>query len=152
MQQFTVNRVKEMSCRWKDKEKTDTPGRHHSQSMVVLWAVFYSLAIGLEAHLTVRTSGLRTISCWHNALSLYQLLWIYLWLPWFMSDWVLQVWQLNDPEELWRSISSDLSVIHSTDGYTDLFIYSPSKYELAFCSNQVPSVFVLRSVYILDHI
>lgn len=69
-----------------------------------------------------------------------------------MSDWMLQVWQLNDPEELWRSISSDLSDIHSTDCYADLFIYRPSKYELAFCSNQVALVFVLRSVYILGHI
>lgn len=60
--------------------------------------------------------------------------------------------QLNDPEELWRSISSDLSDIHSTDGYADLFIYSPPKYELAFCFNQVLSVFILKAAYILGHI
>lgn len=65
---------------------------------------------------------------------------------------MLQAWQLNDPDELWRTISSDLSDIHSTDGYADLFIYSPSKYELTFGSNRVASVFVLTSLYILGHI
>lgn len=69
-----------------------------------------------------------------------------------MSSWTSQVLRLNDPEDLWKNILSDLSDTQSTDGYADLFIYSASKYELAFCFNQVVSVFVLRSAYILGHI